>query len=106
MMVEEHGLLEETGNPTKRAVATFVAFVVAGALPLLVYVLGLFIQEVEDIAFPVAIVLSGLALFGLGAAKVMVTELRWFRSGMEMLIVGGIAASIAYFVGYLLQGLV
>jgi VIT1/CCC1 family predicted Fe2+/Mn2+ transporter len=53
----------------------------------------------------VALVLSGLALFGLGAAKVFVTERNWFRSGLEMLLVGGVAAGIAYLVGYLLQGL-
>ena len=52
-----------------------------------------------------AIALSGLALFGLGAAKVMVTKLNPIRSGLEMLIVGGLAAGVAYVVGALLKGI-
>ena len=36
----------------------------------------------------------------------LVTERNWFRSGLEMLVVGGVAAGVAYLVGYLLQGLV
>jgi VIT1/CCC1 family predicted Fe2+/Mn2+ transporter len=56
-------------------------------------------------SFLVALVLSGVALFGLGVAKVFVTERNWFRSGLEMLIVGGLAAGVAYVIGYLLQGL-
>jgi VIT1/CCC1 family predicted Fe2+/Mn2+ transporter len=104
MMVEEHGLLEADTNPLKRGLATFGAFVVAGSLPLLAYLLGLFIPVVAGIAFPLSIVLSALALFGLGAAKVLVTELRVFRSGLEMLFVGGLAASVAYIVGFLLRG--
>jgi VIT1/CCC1 family predicted Fe2+/Mn2+ transporter len=36
---------------------------------------------------------------------VFVTERNWFRSGLEMLVVGGLAASVAYLVGFLLQGL-
>ncbi|MFC2036927.1 VIT1/CCC1 transporter family protein [Chloroflexota bacterium] len=35
----------------------------------------------------------------------LITERNWFRSGLEMLIVGGLAAAVAYLVGYLLQGL-
>jgi VIT1/CCC1 family predicted Fe2+/Mn2+ transporter len=49
--------------------------------------------------------LSGLALFGLGAAKVLVTGQRTLRSGTEMLLVGGLAAGVAYVVGALLRGL-
>jgi VIT1/CCC1 family predicted Fe2+/Mn2+ transporter len=53
----------------------------------------------------VSIGLSAVALFGLGAAKVMVTELNLLRSGLEMLFVGGLAAVVAYVVGALLKGL-
>ena len=105
MMAEEHGLLEADTNALTRGLATFGSFVVAGSLPLLAYLLGLFIPNVAGIAFPMSIVLSGLALFGLGAAKVLVTELRVVRSGLEMLLVGGLAAGVAYVVGFLLRGL-
>jgi VIT1/CCC1 family predicted Fe2+/Mn2+ transporter len=105
MMAEEHGLLEDDTDPVKRGFATFGAFVVAGSLPLIAYVLGLFIPFVASIAFPLSLILSALALFALGAAKVLITERQVVRSGMEMLLVGGLAAGVAYLVGFLLQGL-
>ncbi len=106
MMVQELGLLPDDRKPVMSAVATFGAFLVAGSIPLLTYLVGLFVTIVPDLAFTLSIVLSGLALFGLGAAKVVVTERSWIRSGLEMLVVGGVAAGVAYLVGYLLQGLV
>jgi hypothetical protein len=57
------------------------------------------------IAVPASLLLSGAALFGLGAAKVLVTERNFFKSGLEMLVVGGAAAGVAYVVGVLLKGL-
>lgn len=105
MMAEEHGLLQADSDPVKRGLATFGAFVIAGSLPLVAYLLGLFIPFIAGIAFPLSSILSAMALFGLGAAKVFITERRIFRSGMEMLLVGGLAAGVAYIVGFLLRGL-
>jgi vacuolar iron transporter family protein len=105
MMVHELGLLPDDRQPARSAVATFLAFLVAGSVPLFIYLLGLVVPVDAAISFPVALVLSALALFALGAAKVLITERSWFRSGLEMLLVGGLAAGVAYLVGYLLQGL-
>lgn len=105
MMVNELGLLLDERKPLLSAAATLLAFVVAGSVPMLVYLLGLFVPIAPEMAFPVSIALSGLALFGLGAAKVVVTRLNPLRSGVEMLIVGGLAAAVAYVVGALLKGI-
>jgi len=105
MMVDELGMLKDESNPLVSGGVTLVAFVVVGAIPLLVYLLGLVISIPPQANFPLAIVLSGLALFSLGAAKVMVTKLNPIRSGLEMLVVGGLAAGVAYAVGALLKGI-
>ncbi|MBZ0292924.1 MAG: VIT1/CCC1 transporter family protein [Anaerolineae bacterium] len=105
MMVNELGLLPDERKPLISGLATLLAFVVAGSVPLLIYLLGLFVPVAPEVAFPVSIVLSGLALFGLGAAKVIITRMNAFRSGLEMLVVGGLAASVAYIVGALLKGI-
>lgn len=105
MMVEELGMLPDERKPSLSALATFVSFVVAGAVPLLIYLLGLLVPVSPEVAFPVAVGLSGLALFALGAAKVVVTRLNALRSGLEMLLVGGLAATVAYVVGALLKGI-
>lgn len=105
MMIEELGMIREESNPFHNALATFVSFVIAGSLPLLVYLIGLARPIAADTAFGVSVVLSGLALFSLGAAKVFVTRLNPLRSGMEMLVVGGFAATVAYVIGALLKNI-
>ncbi len=105
MMVDELGLLPDDRTPVRSGLATLISFVVAGSVPLLVYLLGLFYPIPPDVAFPVSLVLTGLALFGLGAAKVLVTQRSFVKSGLEMLLVGGLAAGVAYGVGALLKGI-
>ncbi len=105
MMVQELGLLPEERHPAWIGVATLASFIVAGSVPLAVFFAGLFVPIDTRFAFPITIVLTGLALFGLGAARVLVTERNWLRSGLEMLLVGGLAAAIAFAVGSLLRGL-
>ena len=105
MMIDELGLLKDEGNPIFNGLATLVAFIVAGSVPLLAYLAGLVVAIPPEAAFPTSVVLSGLALFGLGVARVVVTHQKPLRSGMEMLLVGGLAAVVAYVVGALLKGL-
>ncbi|HEY0604381.1 MAG TPA: VIT1/CCC1 transporter family protein [Herpetosiphonaceae bacterium] len=104
MLIDELGLLADQRKPWAIALTTFAAFVIAGVVPLLVYLVGLFTPIAPTVAFIISLVLSALALFGLGAAKVWVTERNPWRSGLSMLLVGGLAATVAYGVGVLLQG--
>ncbi|HCF96110.1 MAG: VIT1/CCC1 transporter family protein [Verrucomicrobiota bacterium] len=105
MMVDELGMLPDESSPLLNGVATLVAFVLAGSVPLLVYFLGLVFPIAADLSFAIALGLSGVALFGLGVAKVLVTHLNPWKSGLEMLLVGGLAAFVAYLVGGMLKGL-
>jgi VIT1/CCC1 family predicted Fe2+/Mn2+ transporter len=104
MMVEELGILENDENPMKNALITFFSFAMFGLVPLVAYLISLlFNVKMDD--FLIASILTGLTLFVLGALKTRVTGKNWFNSGLEMLLVGGIAASAAYLIGYLLSGL-
>ena len=98
-------MLRDERKPILSALATLGSFIVAGSVPLFVYLIGLFAPIDSRTSFAIAACLSAAALFGLGAAKVLITERGWLRSGLEMLAVGGLAAGVAYFVGYLLRGL-
>jgi VIT1/CCC1 family predicted Fe2+/Mn2+ transporter len=97
--------MEDEKKPLLSALATLVSFVVAGSVPLLIYLIGLIVPLPTSIEFPMSLILSAVALFGLGAAKVLITELNPIRSGLEMLLVGGLAAGVAYAVGALLKGI-
>ncbi|MEX2030567.1 MAG: VIT1/CCC1 transporter family protein [Anaerolineales bacterium] len=105
MMMEEVGLIPAERRPVSAGLATFGAFVLAGALPLIIYVVGTFTPIAPETALPISVALSALALFALGAAKVFVTHRSPIRSGIEMLLVGGLAGVVAYTVGALLRGL-
>ena len=105
MMNDELGLSKDEGNPLVNGVATLAAFLAAGVVPLTVYLVGLIVSIPPNAAFVVCLTLTGAALFGLGAAKVLVTGQNAFRGGLEMLLVGGLAAGVAYAIGALLQGL-
>lgn len=88
-------------TPLRTAGATFLAFVVAGAVPLVSYL----VPMPQAWRFPIAALLTGVTLFAVGASRASVTSRSWWQSGGEMLGVGAGAATVAYVVGKLLSGL-
>ena len=107
MMVNELGMIKDERKPINAAFMTFGAFIFFGLLPLLVYLVDITFQTHLTMTnmFLISILLSGLSLFGLGAAKYFITRRNPLVSGLEMLIVGGLAASVAYLIGVLLKPL-
>lgn len=86
--------------PLRHGTATMGAFVVAGAVPLLPYLLA-----APRHRFAVAVAATLATLFVVGALRSSVTALRWWKAGLEMLAVGALAAAASYGVGWLLAGL-
>ena len=103
MMREELGIYEDRGvHPMNHGVVTMIAFIIAGFLPLIPYIFGV---QAES-QFVVSLAATGASLFIVGAARTLVTGTNWFRSGMQMLSVGVLAAFAAYFVGSIVKGLI
>jgi vacuolar iron transporter family protein len=94
---EELGLdPDELGSPWGAAVSSFLAFSVGALIPVLPYlVLGSFM------AFLVSAILSGVALFAVGAGVSLLTGRGVLYSGVRMLLIGGAAAAATYLVGKL-----
>ena len=105
MMVEELGILEENSHPFYNGLSTFISFLAVGFIPLLFFVASLAIPSLERHTFMMSLILTGLTLFIVGSLRVLVTRTKWWKSGIEMLLVGGSAALGAYLVGYFLRGL-
>ncbi len=95
---EGHAVSEP--HAVRHAVATLLAFVLAGAVPLLTFVAGV----APDRSFPLASALTFVTLFTVGAARSLVARGRWWVDGLEMLAVGATAAGVAYGIGQLLGG--
>lgn len=105
MLEEELGVATSNasqGRALASAGATFAAFVGAGVIPLAPY---LFMSGSAD-TFQAAVIFTGVALFLVGALRSLVTRKNPLVAGSEMLVIGGIAAAIAYGVGSALQTLV
>lgn len=105
MMIEELGMLKDESKPIISALTTLIAFILSGSIPMFIYIIGLFFPISTTATFPISLGFSALGLFGLGAAKVFVTHRNALKSGLEMLLVGGLAAGVAYLVGTLLKGI-
>lgn len=107
MLIEELGVSPHGPEPWRSALATFVAFCVVGAVPLLAFFWELLLPGAK-IADPFlwSSLMTGAAFFGVGALKSRFVEERWWRAGGETLLMGGAAAALAYGVGALLRGIV
>lgn len=102
MMTEELGLWSaENSRPIREATATFLAFVAAGFLPIAPYLLTALGTNV----FFWSASSAAAALFAVGALRMIFTSKKWFWSGGEMLLIGGLAAFIAYGIGYLIKAI-
>ena len=82
-------------NPLLTGLATFLAFMIFGFIPLLPYVLQVSLQN----AFPYSLVATFSALILLGLLRYKVTGENIVRSVSEIVLIGGVAASLAYIVG-------
>ncbi|KKW13951.1 MAG: hypothetical protein UY53_C0004G0002 [Parcubacteria group bacterium GW2011_GWA2_50_10] len=97
MMREElHIIEEDAANPIKHAMATFLAFLAAGAVPLVPYLFAFS----PYIQFELATFFAAIAFFAVGASRTLVTGANPWRAGLEILLVGGFAATVAYGAGW------
>lgn len=88
----------------KTSVVTFIAFIIAGSLPLLPYVLRVVGVPVPlDHQFILSIVSTLSAMFFVGSMRTVVTGGKWWKNGLEMLFVGSVAAFVAYYLGALVE---
>jgi VIT1/CCC1 family predicted Fe2+/Mn2+ transporter len=92
----------EEAAPVRHGIATMLAFVAAGALPLVPYVLGVPAAG----GFTHSVLLTFGALFVVGALRTLVTVDRWWSAGLEMLALGAVVAAAAYGAGALVAAIV
>lgn len=96
MMQYEIGMADPTDdNPAMNGLATFLAFILFGAAPILPY----FFATPSMETFYASLVLSILALIALGMIRWKVTNETMTRCVGETLLVGGLCGIVAYGVG-------
>jgi VIT1/CCC1 family predicted Fe2+/Mn2+ transporter len=101
-VLEAQDLPEEEASPFRHATATFLAFVVAGTVPLGPFILPVF--PMNRFASSVALTLA--AMFAVGASRGLIANVRWWKAGLEMLGLGAVVATVAYASGRIVAAMV
>jgi vacuolar iron transporter family protein len=95
-------LPEEEAAPLRHGIATFIAFAIAGGLPLLPYAFS----APAEVRFGLSILATFAGLFVMGALRSLVTVDHWSTAGLEMLLLGVLVAAAAYGSGAVVAWLV
>ena len=92
---EELGLNpEDLGSPWGAAFSSFISFGAGGLIPLLPFFLGLGKSSLLAV-----ILVTGVALFAVGATLSLFTGRSAWMSGARMLAIGATAGGVTYFIG-------
>jgi VIT1/CCC1 family predicted Fe2+/Mn2+ transporter len=95
----EHEMAQQKHDfaaPFQHSLVTFLAFVGAGLVPILPYLL----PSLESKQFFIATVLAAFMFFIVGTARTYITKGHSLKAGLEVLLIGGVASGIAYVVGW------
>lgn len=99
MVQKRVGVSEEKLDfPLKNAVMMFISFLTGSFFPIAPFI---FLPLV--VAPYVAVVLTIIFLFAVGAVRAYYTQLHWFKSGMEIVFIGIGAGILGYLVGIILR---
>jgi VIT1/CCC1 family predicted Fe2+/Mn2+ transporter len=99
MLIDEYGLPHAVRSPWIAALSTFIAFLICGLVPLVPYLFG------TEQSLTVSVVLTGIVFVVIGSIKSKWSTSPWWHSGLTTLLVGAVAALLAYFAGVIVRRL-
>lgn len=106
MMKDELEMIPSNKSPLAMAAMTFIAFLVVGFIPLLVYVYDYVAGIPSDHLFLFSCLMTSVAFIAVGFLKSYVTDTSKLKGVFETLLLGAVAAAVAYFVGDILDNLI
>jgi VIT1/CCC1 family predicted Fe2+/Mn2+ transporter len=94
----------EKENLWHTGLVTFIAFITAGFFPLIPYLTGFIgVTIPQENRFFLAVCMTAFSLFFAGSLRTIMISGSWIRNGLEMLIIGMLAASASYSIGWLID---
>lgn len=106
MLQDELGISLDGPNALRAGTSTFIAFFIIGFIPLISFIINWLFPETTLKPFKISAILTGISFLIVGAVKARFISQHWLTSALETLLIGGIAASIAYYIGHILRGIV
>jgi predicted membrane protein (TIGR00267 family) len=98
MMKEELGLSHEFISPAKSMFVVCIATIIGSMLPLLPF----FFLPIST-AIILSLIISAIALFITGAVEGKFTVGHWLKKGIQLMMIGMLAALIGFIIGELLH---
>ena len=105
MMKEELVMFDEDKSPLIIGGVTYFSFILIGVIPLLVYVLD-YIYPFNYNLFLLSSILTAIGFIIIGWLKAFVNQTMYWKGILETLLLGGIAAIVAYFIGDFLESII
>jgi vacuolar iron transporter family protein len=106
LMAKRKESIKDEPSPIINGLTTYVSFIFVGLMPLLAYTLDLIFNLQLDNLFLISIILTGLTFAAVGLLKSRVAQSHIPRAIAETLVLGAIAASLAYVLGDLLESII
>lgn len=106
IMKEEHEMMPEKKSPLAMGIVTYASFILVGFIPLIIYILDMVNDLGYSNLFSISCLLTSFAFIGIGFLKAILTNTSKIKSVMQTLLLGSIAASLAYFLGDYLESLI
>jgi vacuolar iron transporter family protein len=100
-VLEAQRLPQEEPFAMRHASATFLAFLTAGCVPLVPYMI-----PALSARFPLSTAFTLATLFTIGASRAMISSVKWWRTGLEMFALGAIVAAVAFGSGSIVAAIV
>jgi VIT1/CCC1 family predicted Fe2+/Mn2+ transporter len=106
IMKEELNEFEEEKSPMMMGFVTYMSFIAIGLIPLLAY-LGEMVFPVEGVStFAMACVFTAIGFVAIGVMKSRISGSNPLKAIGETLLLGSVAAGLAYYIGYFLEMIV
>jgi vacuolar iron transporter family protein len=106
-LMEKHGKsTKDEASPIIKGLSTYAAFILVGLVPLLAYTADYVFKLNLAKPFLITSIFTAAAFVVIGLMKSHVAETSKQRGVAETLILGVIAAAVAYFLGDLLESLI
>lgn len=105
MMKEELVMFDEDKSPLIIGGITYLSFILIGVIPLMVYVVD-YIYQVNNGLFLLSSILTAIGFIIIGWLKAFVNQTPFWKAILETLLLGSIAAIVAYFIGDFLASII
>lgn len=105
MMKEELVMFDEDKSPVVIGGVTYFSFILIGVIPLLVYVMD-YIYPFNYNLFLLSSILTAIGFIIIGWLKAFVNQTMFWKGILETVLLGGIAAIVAYFIGDFLESII